>query len=404
MAAPTRTNKPKLPMRVLHFLGGFHIACVLILLLGVLTWLATLEQVDAGLYEVKKKYFSAESVFLLPRINGNVVPFPLPSAYWVGVLFFFNLLLGTFFRVRWRWKTTGVLIAHFGILFLLAGAFVTQHFSQRGNMAIREGESSDVAEHYTDQVIEVSALADGKPEAVHVIGTKQLAGLGPSDARLFRMTNLPFDLRVDGYRLNARPVAVRERAPGPGQTVVDGFYLDPMENDKEAERNFAGCRVVVMTKGGEQHAEFLLSAASFHPATIRWDDAVYALNIRKALWKMPFVVKLDKFTHEYHPGTRRPKRFESEVTRIDGDLREPVLIRMNEPMRRDGFTFFQASWGPQNAAPGARLFSVFEVVKNPADKWPEYALYVTTVGLLLHFGLMLVLFIFSQVKKSVRSS
>ncbi len=92
------------------------------------------------------------------------------------------------------------------------------------------------------------------------------------------------------------------------------------------------------------------------------------------------------------------------MIRIDGDLREPVLIRMNEPMRRDGFTFFQASWGPQNAAPGARLFSVFEVVKNPADKWPEYALYVTTVGLLMHFGLMLVMFIISQVKKSARSS
>lgn len=391
-------------MRILRVLGGFHLACVLLLLLGVLTWLGTLEQVDAGLYEVKKKYFSAESVFLLPRINGSVVPIPLPSAYWVGVVFFFNLLLGTLFRASWHWRTIGVLIAHFGMLFLLAGAFVTQHFSQRGNMAIMEGQSSDVAEHYTDQVIEVTTLADGKPETVHVIETRHLAGLDPSDERLFRMAKLPFDLRVDDYHVNARTAGVGEKNPGPGQVVVDGYFLDPMEKDKEAERNFAGCRVTVMTKGGEKHAEFLLSTASFHPATISWDDAVFSLNIRKSLWKMPFVVELDTFTHEFHPGTRRPKRFESEVTRIDGGLREPVLIRMNEPMRRDGFTFFQASWGPQDAAPGARLFSVFEVVKNPADKWPEYALYVTTIGLVLHFGLMLVLFIFNQVRNGARSS
>ena len=117
----------------------------------------------------------------------------------------------------------------------------------------------------------------------------------------------------------------------------------------------------------------------------------------------PFEVKLDKFTHEFHPGTMRPKRFESEITRIEGERLDPVHIKMNEPMRRDGFTFFQASWGPQNAAPGARLFSVFEVVNNPADKWPEYALYVTTIGLIFHFGLKLILFIISQIRKSVRN-
>lgn len=402
---PTSTNKkPSLPLQVLRILGGYHLACILILLLGVLTWLGTLEQVELGLYEVKKKYFSSENVFLLPQIKGHKLLLPLPSAYWVGVVFFFNLLLGTIFRARWHWKTLGVLIAHFGMLFLLLGAFVTQHYSQRGNMAITEGQTSNVAEHYTDYVIEVTRLQDGKPAAVHVVGAKLLSDLDPDDKRLFRMTKLPFDLRVDQYHVNARPAAVREKGPRADQKVVDGFFLEPSEKEKEAERNFAGCRVVVLTKEGQPQGEFLLSAASFHPATLEWGDESFALNIRKALWSMPFEVQLDNFTHEFHPGTMRPKRFESEVTRIDGDLREPVLIKMNEPMRREGFTFFQASWGPQNAPPGSRLYSVFEVVKNPADKWPEYALYVTTVGLVLQFGMMLVLFIFNQVKKSVRSS
>ena len=65
-------------------------------------------------------------------------------------------------------------------------------------------------------------------------------------------------------------------------------------------------------------------------------------------------------------------------------------IQMNEPMRYAGLTFFQASWGPQGAPPGTPLFSVFEVVRNPADKWPEYSLYVVTIGLLVHFILKLV--------------
>lgn len=388
-----------MPRRVLNFLGGYYLACTLILLLGILTWLGTLEQVDLGLYEVKRKYFSSESFFLIPQIHGKTIPVPLPSAYWVGMAFFINLLLGTLFRARWCWKTSGVLIAHFGILLLLFGAFVTQHFSQRGNMAIMEGKTSNVAEHYHDFVIEVSELEEGQPREVHVIATRLLADLQPEDQRTFRMANLPFDLQVEQYHRNARPTALRLEDEKLEELAIDGFYLKPMLEDKEASKNFASCKVSVLTKEGEPHSELLISAASYHPATIEWDDQLYSINIRKALWRMPFDVQLDRFTHELYPGTTRPKKFESHVTRIMGGRREPVLIRMNEPMRRQGYTFFQASWGPQNAAPGAQLFSVFEVVRNPADRWPEFALYITTVGLIWQFGLMLVLFIHKQLKK-----
>jgi hypothetical protein len=58
---------------------------------------------------------------------------------------------------------------------------------------------------------------------------------------------------------------------------------------------------------------------------------------------------------------------------------------MNEPMRYEGLTFFQASYGPPGAGPGQKMYSVFEVVKNPADKWPEYSLYVVTFGMLVTF-------------------
>ena len=185
------------------------------------------------------------------------------------------------------------------------------------------------------------------------------------------------------------------------EPVVDGFFLETLEKDPEAERNLAGCRVTVMTKDGEPKDQVLVFSMDFHPATIRWGEELYTINLRKALWKMPFEVTLDDFIHEYHPGTMRPKRFESHVRRIEESQEEAVLIRMNEPMRRDGFTFFQASWGPQGAPKGTPLFSVFEVVKNPADKWPEYALYVTTVGLLFHFILKLILFIANQTKRRV---
>lgn len=321
---------------VLDVLSGYWVASGCILLLGILTWLGTLEQIDEGLVAVKDKYFSRSSYFLVPKINGNTVPLVLPSGYVVGVVFFFNLLLGTILRVRWRWQTAGVIVAHFGMLFLLLGAFVTERWSQRGNMAISEGETSDVAEHYEDHVIEVTELPGGKPGTVHLISTAQLEDLEPGDERLFRMKNMPFDLKVDSYRVNTRPVSVQRAQPRSDEPVVDGFFLQTMERETEAERNLAGCRVTVMTKDGKPHQELLVFSADFHPATVRWGDEMMAVKIRKALWKMPFEVTLDNFTHEFHPGTRRPKRFESEVRRIQDGHEEAVLIKMNEPMRRDG--------------------------------------------------------------------
>jgi hypothetical protein len=58
---------------------------------------------------------------------------------------------------------------------------------------------------------------------------------------------------------------------------------------------------------------------------------------------------------------------------------------MNEPMRYEGYTFFQASYGPKDAKPTDDMYTVLEVVKNPSDKWPEYSLYIVAVGMLITF-------------------
>ena len=104
---------------------------------------------------------------------------------------------------------------------------------------------------------------------------------------------------------------------------------------------------------------------------------------------MPFALRLDEFNAEFHPGTTRPAKFVSHVTRIEKGDESKVTIQMNEPMRYEGLTFFQASYGPPGAGPGQKLYSVFEVVRNPADMWPEYSLYIVAFGMLVTFLLKL---------------
>ncbi len=371
--------------RVFDFLSGYGLATVLLLLLGLLTWLATLEQIDAGLYPTLRKYFHWKSVFLLPEINGRMVPVPIPGGYWTGALLLVNMTLGGVIRIRKGWKHVGNLISHLGIIFMLVAGGVAHHFSERGNMAVGEGETCDAAEDYFEYVVEVAEVVDGEQRDFQVIRGDELTDLVDGRTRIFRFESLPFDLEVGGYLTNAVPVGITERAPATGELVTDGYYLMERPGEKNAEANTAGCYVRLVDADGNKGEPFILAGASFHPFSVKSGDRVFTVDMRKRLWSMPFKLRLDKFHAKFHPGTMKPAKFVSEVARIEDGGEVDVTIQMNEPMRHAGLTFFQASYGPPGAGPGQRMYSVFEVVKNPADKWPEYSLYVVTFGMLVTF-------------------
>lgn len=399
-SSPLPAPRPCVARRVFDFLSGFGLATALLLLLGVLTWLATLEQVDHGLHATLRKYFDWRALVVLPEINGKLLPLPLPGGYWVSALLLLNLTLGGMLRARKGWKHVGNLISHAGIILMLVAGGVAHHDSERGNMAISEGAESNAAEDYLEFVVEVAEIQSGKPTRIHEIRGEFLQDLTEGRSRIFRLPKLPFDLELAGYLQHCVPVSPVERAPKQGERVFDGYYLMELPAETQAEKHTAGCYARVLWRDGRAPTPFLLAGASFHGFTVRHQDQVFTVDMRKRTWPMPFTVRLDRFTAEFHPGTMKPSKFVSEITRLERGSEAPFTIRMNEPMRYEGLTFFQASYGPPGAAPGQKLHSVFEVVRNPADKWPEYSLYIVTLGLLITFCLKLVLFISASSRKS----
>lgn len=392
--------------KIFDVLSGFGLATVTLLVLGLLTLCATLEQVDHGLYPTLNKYFATDwkSIIILPdiRINGKLVPIPLPGGYWMCALLLVNLILGGVIRIRKGWKHIGNLIAHFGIILMLVGAGVTYHFSERGNMAVGEGESSNVAEDYLEYVVEVAEIKDGKPTDIHVIRGKDIDDLEGGKLRKFKLPDLPFDLELTSYLNNCVPVSASERAPDRQQYIADGYYL--MEKAKSAkpepaEQYTAGCYGRIAYRDDKFSKPFILAGASFQPFSIRHEDRVFTVDMRKRLWTMPFTLKLDHFTAEFHPNTNRPSKFVSKVTRIENGGEAKVTIQMNEPMRYEGLTFFQASYGPPDAKPGQKMYSVFEIVKNPADKWPEYSLWIVAFGMAVTFLIKLTFFLWKGPRK-----
>lgn len=382
---PTPAKNRSAISKVYDVLSGFHVATVTLLLLLVLTWLATLEQIDSGLYPTLNKYFSWKSPWLIPEINGKKVPIILPGGYYVSALLLVNMTLGGIIRIRKGWRQAGNLISHFGIVFMLVAGGVAHHFSERGNMAIYEGETSNVAEDFHEYVVEVAEEKEGGPEKVHVIRGQFLVPLTAGKPRIFRFPEVPFSLEISGYLSNCQPESKLINAPSNRELVADDYYLRELEGNVQTERNVAGCYVRVVNSDGSKSDPFILWGGQFHPFTVTNDGRNFAIDMRKRLWSMPFDVKLDKFTANFHPGTSRPAKFISDVRRVENGREAEVRIQMNEPMRYEGFTFFQASYGPTGAKPGEEMYSVFEIVKNPADNWPEYSLYVVAFGMLVTF-------------------
>ncbi|MEM1084972.1 MAG: cytochrome c biogenesis protein ResB [Verrucomicrobiota bacterium] len=388
-----------LPLKFWKWLSGYGLATTLLVLLGVQTWLATLEQVEHGLLDTLNKYFHWRSwyvlaeLWVLPQWFDRPLRIPLPGGYWVCALLLVNMICGGLIRARKGWKTVGVLISHFGIIFMIAAGGVSQLFEQRGVMILIEGQRADYAVSLTDPTIEVMEIGEGKVVGdVSLAGASDLAGLATEDTRLLRFPDRPFDLEIFGWVPNAivRPGSGQSRLP-----TVDGWTLRELEENKEAELDGQACYARVVHQDGLKGDPFILavpnprhsgSMTEYAPQMVEADGKQFAIRMVKQTIPVPFKVKLDDAVAEYFPNSSRPKAFHSDIERIE-ETGEPAKLRiqMNEPMRAGGFTFFQRTMGTGPQVQEGPEFSGFEVVSNPADKWPEYSLYVVTVGLLIHF-------------------
>lgn len=387
----------KLLKKTVDVFSSFGFASILLLLLLLLTYLGTLEQVDSGLYDVQKKYF--ESVFLFHDFHfGSVtIPVPLPGVYLLLLLLFLNLVIGGILRIRKTWSKAGILTVHVGIIVMLVAGFVKLRYSTDGHLTLYENQRSSEYESYFEWELCV-ATDQGDQVREYLIAAEEFMGLADNQSLTYQHAELPFDVTVTRHFRNCRvlPKGPMFEAPTP---VIDGVFLEPRESELEAEMNIAGAYVQLLEKATGARHDGLLFGLNLHPYSVVVAGRLYSVDLRKKRWPLPFEIHLDKFTRELHPGTQMDKVFLSDVTKIEDGVSRQLKITMNEPLRHAGYTLFQAKWGPSNARPGDPLFSTFAVVRNPSDQWPLYSCIIIAAGLLFHFGLKLSKYIQSENKR-----
>ena len=366
---------------VLDGLASYGLCCILLLCLFLLTILGTLYQVDNGLYAAKQRYFLSWFLWWSPA-GGMSLPV-FPGGILCMMLLAVNMLMGGLFRVRVARRNKAVVVVHLGIVFLLMAGLVKVQTADEGNLKLYEGQELDYFQNEYLWEVAVWEIGTGREAGEFVIEDPYFSDLTEDATRTFTSRDLPFDLVLSTYLPNSRvlPKGPNWTATGP---VVDGYGLKKEEPAGEGFRDIPGLLAEVRV-GGESQRGILWGFEEL-PWAVRAAGKDWALALRPARYPMPFSIRLDKFEKEDHPGMMMAKAYRSTVTKSAGGESERVLIQMNEPLRHEGLVLFQSGFGPNPAGPNDRLFSIFSVVRNPSDKWPEYSLWVITFGLVWAFG------------------
>lgn len=400
-------NAGKKVLKVIQPLASLRLTVVLFVLSIVIVFCGTLAQVDAGIWTVVSKYFRSLFVWIpfqifFPRTMSVTGGFPFPGGWLIGSLLLVNLLAAHAVRFKLTRKRSGVLILHLGLIIMMVSELVTGLFAVEGNMTIENGRSANFLEHRDVTELAIIDPSDPKTDDVVVIPQALLRRGGRISHEA-----LPFDVETVRYMVNSsEPKEVPSGFNNPA-TAGDGLKLTSVEKpevsgtDAEQKLDLASAYVTITKKGsGEALGTYLVSiwfsALSDRPTQqLTVDGKTYEIALRFKRSYKPYTLQLLKFTHEVYPATDTPKDFRSRVRLIDPTRNEDreVEIYMNEPLRYEGETFYQSGFLPGDKG------TILQVVRNPGWLMPYVSCVLVALGMLIHFGIHLVGFLRSSVKR-----
>src|SRR5438128_1008313 len=369
--------------RIVRPLTSLRLTVALLCAGLALVFVGTLAQVHEGLYQAQTRYFKSWFVWK-PTIGDSTWPILLPGGYLIGTLLLANLLAAHAARFKLTKKKIGILLIHFGVILLLVGQLLTDAFSTESAMRLAEGESRNYSQDFRANELVVIDSTDPQHDEVVSIPERLVA-----TRKEIRDEKLPFALRVLNYWPNA--ALLRDPAsstlPVPATSGVGkGLHLVPLAPTASTEeRDLPSAVVEPVTPHGSLGA-WLVSCELGARQEFRYRDRTYQLALRFKRYYKPFSLQLLEFTHERYRGTDTPKNFASRVRirRPDSGEDRETLIYMNNPLRYNGETYYQAGFDPKNDSRVHKV-TILQVVRNPGWLTPYFSCALVASGLLVQF-------------------
>lgn len=394
-------------------------------------------------------------------------------SYSIFALLTVNLIAVIIDRYPWKRQHLGFILAHIGIIILIAGSILTRYFGVDGSMAFNIGETRKTVTVGETDVLVYSGLASGGMRKVFEKEVHFIKNPPSEDDPLIIPVGQD-EIRIDGFRPYAIPQNKIESSSKPtdgaalrfqmsnqhvsqsdwlmlGRDAFDVKNMGPAKivlGLKDKFKYSGGNVLLLETTPGKESLDYTVYTASkngktssgqvkageslqtgwmgltfrilkFLPhATQRWEyeplessveGAIQAIRFNfegKEYWtglnssvrlfsdqahhvlvfanrqlELAFGLKLDQFRVGRYQGTRRAASYESDVTVVDpNNPGESITISMNEPLKYQGFTFYQSSF--QEDEMGRPTMSILSVNRDPGRPWKYLGSLLIVLGII----------------------
>lgn len=359
-------------MKKLMMLASIRLTVFCLFWLTVLTFWGTIYQVDHGIFEAQEKFFN--SIVLL-----GFGFLPLPGGMLVMILLFLNLLFSFFVHYQAGWRMPGLMLIHVGLMMLLLGGFFTKVTGIEATVSLFEGEGRNAAVSRTEWEISYSDELHSvqKYQAVDVSELRKRTRFEFPDSELkFKV------LEVVEHGKGLRENELSEKPEVLPQSSAGFAAIEKLPKLKTPEDHTPAVRLEV--EGAKDVEQILLTPRDQRPLGLELEDGtVRFIMLRRKRYELPLFMELNDFSRTYYPGTDTPKDYRSLITvHLGEDLERDVIIKMNEPFRLNGWTFYQQSFAVTD---NNSEMSVFAVTRNFGRLVPYWATGITSLGLAMHF-------------------
>ncbi|MFC1585782.1 cytochrome c biogenesis protein ResB [Fibrobacterota bacterium] len=274
------------------------------------------------------------------------------------------------------------------MLILLVGAGFTLHFVQESSLTLEEGQGLNVSTDYREWELAVWVQEVRGAEIHKKVYAYDVSEI--STGKVLSFKGIGLDVEVMEFHTHCD--ALTKKRPSSPQNIINASGIKSLKEKKanaDPANNFPG--IVMSVKRNEDDKEsgtVLLYGGESGPTQFIHDKECVFASLRRKKHPLPVVLKLIDFKKTEHPGTQMAKSYESRVLVSAPELDREVIISMNKPLRYQQFTFYQSSYSQNQQGESSTL----SVVRNSGRLIPYFASLVISVGLIVHFFIMLIKF------------
>jgi ABC-type transport system involved in cytochrome c biogenesis permease subunit len=292
-------------------------------------------------------------------------------------------------------KRAGIVLLHEGVALMMLGQLLTSVSAVESRMSIAEGTTVNYSDDIRASELAIIDRSPAENDRVTVVPAPLLVANVGHQAPI-EHADLPFKIQVHRWLQNSelRPPKTNESNP-----ATSGFGVQRIAEEappatgvgEDAQKvDFPAAYVeLTSSKTGQSLGTYLVSHW-LNDQPVEVDGHTYDMALRFQRIYHPFSVTLKKFSFDRYTGTNTPKNYSSLVEFKDPshNVDREILIWMNNPLRYEGTTLYQADFDKET-----ERSSVLQVVSNPSWMTPYVACMLVAIGMLAHFGTVLVRFL-----------